>query len=149
MGKVFLLPSFLPSFIPSLLQLGKFDTKFNGLISAPTERGHSYRRPTDGGTEAPENGILNFSPFLRLMPSSTSSVAKNLNQQKRSGIGETGKDSPFALCRRKYRRKARISSPFRVAAYMEEAVHQSMTARKRTNTKKGIVLLNEPLSEGL
>ena len=27
------LPSFLPTFIPSSLELGKFDTKFNGLIS--------------------------------------------------------------------------------------------------------------------
>ena len=86
------LPSFLPTFIPSSLELGKFDTKFNGLISTGRWR-HDRPRQAERASErrllrrttavaAPENGILNFSPFLRLMPSSAPSVEKNLNQQK-------------------------------------------------------------------
>ena len=86
------LPPFLPTFIPSSLELGKFDTKFNGLISTGRWR-HDRPRQAERASErrllrrttaaaAPENGILNFSPFLRLMPSSAPSVEKNLNQQK-------------------------------------------------------------------
>ena len=91
-GKVPFLPPFLPSSLP---HLNLESLTLNLMVSSrpvgggTTDRDRPNERASDGCSDgrrtaaAPENGILNFSPFLRLMPSSSApSVEKNLNQQK-------------------------------------------------------------------